>query len=529
MDVDFGWRSPFDIAADNLESGAADPYLAWVSRARPNQLPPKGFWRTWLLTGGRGSGKTDTGANTLASWIFADEEPGEWGIVAPTYKDAWTTCVEGESGVLRALGTTMAEVKKGKSKIVKAAWRSHGEVILHNGHLIRADSANDGALRVQGKNLKGCWCDEIGLWRLWNVAWDESIQYAVRQGISRIVATGTPKVSRPAAKLIRRLIRTDEDVVHTRLKTVENLDNLSESFFRAVVSRSKGTRLEKQELEGELLDDVEGALWSRDLIDRIIVDQLPADGNAPGRPFKTFIGIDPSDGETTSDEQAYTVIGKCSDNKLYVVESWGDRVPPAEFLKKAVQAAIKWNAQIVIEKNHGGAYLIETLLQVFKDLKVRVPYRKVSASQGKMTRAEPISLLYERGVVRHVHWIDKDTDGNPFVDDSMVELEDQMATFTGAANEKSPDRLDSLVWAAWPFLDDTFETSEIPSGPKRYAALAALDKMDEHVREWAQRTERMKSRMAGPNQPDGVHDPDLLERMPNSRPNVHRYLQRPGW
>lgn len=529
MSAGFGWRSPLEIAADNLESGAADPHFAWLDRARPSQLPPPGEWRNWLLTGGRGSGKTDTGANTLASWIFTDEKPGEWGIIAPTYKDAWTTCVEGESGVLRALGTTIAEVKKGKSKVVKHAWRSHGEVVLHNGHLIRADSANDGALRVQGKNLKGAWCDEIGLWRLWEVAWDESIQYAVRMGISRIVATGTPKVSRPAAKLIRRLRADSPNTAHTRLLTKDNLDNLSKSFFDSIVARATGTRLEKQELEGLLLDDVEGALWTRELLAAIVVSNFPPCGNAPGSLIKAFVGVDPSDGESNSDEQAYTVIGKSQDNKLYVVESFGDRIAPTEFLKKAVRAAIKWNAQLVVEKNHGGAWLIETLRQVFREMKVTVPYRVVHASQGKWTRAEPVAALYDRGVVRHIHWLDKDADGNLTVDDSMVELEDQMATWTGAAGEKSPDRLDSLVWAATPFLNDSFETSPIPSGPKRYAALSELDRMDEQVRVWAARSERMQRRIAQPITADGVPDDGLLSRMDNHRPNVHNYQQRPGW
>lgn len=523
----YAWPDPLKLAADNLETGQADPRTAWLNRARANQLQPKGAWRTWLLTGGRGSGKTDTGANTLAKWILDDEEAGEWGIIAPTYRDAWTTCVEGESGILAAFGTTIADVKAGKSRYIKSAWRSHGEITLWNGHVIRADSANDGALRVQGKNLKGAWVDELGLMAKWRVAWDESIAYAVRKGISRIVATGTPKVSRPAAALIRRLINTDKDVVHTRLRTIDNVENLAPSFFDNVIARAKGTRLEKQELEGLLLEDIEGALWTHTLIEAITTGYLPSDSSTPGRLGLTYVGIDPSDGTETSDEQAYTVVGKSgTDNRLYVVENFGEKLAPVPFLKKAVQAAVKWDARIVVEKNHGGQYLVETLLQVMRDMHVSVPYEVVHASQGKMTRAEPVSGLYERGVVRHVHWEDKDPDGNLTIDDSLVELEDQMCTFTGAKDEKSPDRLDSLVWACTPFLRHTFETSPIPGGPKRYQALADLDGLVAESEQWARKAARMRDRIR-PRTGDGEPDDSLLEQTRTSRPNVHQWKVSP--
>ena len=128
--------------------------------------------------------------------------------------------------------------------------------------------------RIQGKNLKGAWCDEIGLWDQWETTWDESLKYAVRKGKSRIVATGTPKKSRKARKLVRRLLN-DPKVPVSRLRTLDNAGNLSERFLDEVVSSSKGTRLERQELEGVLLDDIEGALWTADLIDAYRVKRRP--------------------------------------------------------------------------------------------------------------------------------------------------------------------------------------------------------------------------------------------------------------
>ena len=141
-------------------------------------------------------------------------------MIGPTYRDAWTVQIEGESGLLRALGTSAGEVKHGTSRIVEYAHRSYGEIGLRNGHVVFVDSADDGAIRVQGKNLRSAWCGEIGLWARWATAFDESVKYAVRKGESKIICDGTPKVSRPARALIRRLLRGGEPgVIVRRLRT----------------------------------------------------------------------------------------------------------------------------------------------------------------------------------------------------------------------------------------------------------------------------------------------------------------------
>src|ERR1700733_2621 len=218
-----------------------DPHLAWLRTARPDQVLPEGDWRITYWQGGRGSGKSRAASQGLAQMIREHKgAPTAWGIVAPTYSAAWTTCVEGESGLLAALGTSMAEISEHRSASVKSAYRTYGAITLHSGHIIHVDSANDGATRVQGKNLSGLWANEVGLWVKWATAWDESIAYAVRLGASKIIADGTPKISRPAAKLIRRLLSGEPGVIVRRLRTVDNLANLSTAFFESVVARASG-------------------------------------------------------------------------------------------------------------------------------------------------------------------------------------------------------------------------------------------------------------------------------------------------
>jgi phage terminase large subunit-like protein len=485
-----------------------DPRLRWRmgdkdgKKARPEQLLPpiSDPWRVVYFQGGRGSGKTRAGAQGLADWVLDDTDgEGEYGIVAPTYADAWTKCVEGKSGLLRALGTSMAEVRDHRSKTVKHAWRTYGQVILHNGIVIYADSAAEGGLRIQGRNLKGAWCDEVGLWEKWETTWQESLRYAVRDGISKIIATGTPKASRPARKLVRALIRNDPGeggVVVRKLRTVDNAANLSDEFLRAVIGAAQGTRLERQELEGDLLDDVANALWTRDLLDSIRIDYLP------DQVREIKIGVDPSDGGETSDEQAYTAValGMVEDpHPLYVLENWGGQCAPVPFAQQVIRRALtlgevhNCKVELIIEKNHGGAWLKATFEQVMKSMKLRVPYRVIHASQAKRVRAEPVSALYEQGGgrVRHCHiarYQEYDRQGGPhrIPDKDMPELEDQMATFTGAQGERSPDRLDSLVWALSPYLRHSFGPPG-QHGAKKWALAREVDELAEPPIERARR------------------------------------------
>ncbi len=220
----------------------------WASLARPEQLPPEGDWRVWYIRGGRGSGKTRTGGETLAEWIRTSD-PGEWAIVAPTFGDARSVCVEGDAGLLKALG---------KENVT--GWnRSEGVVTTGNGSKVYLDGGDDGALRIQGKNLRGCWADEVGLWRDWDRAWNESIAFAVRVQPAKIIATGTPKMAHP---LIRQLLES-ENVVQTHMRPADNAANLDEAALAAMIAEFGGSTLGRQELEGEYIEALEGDILPR--------------------------------------------------------------------------------------------------------------------------------------------------------------------------------------------------------------------------------------------------------------------------
>lgn len=222
----------------------------WLERARPEQQAPDTDWRVWYLMGGRGSGKTRTGAETLARWEH--QQPGLYAAVAPTFADARDVCAEDPgSGLLAVLG----------NRVAPGGWnRSLGEIHLRSGSRIFLDGADDGALRIQGKNLSGCWADEVGLWASqWERAWKESIRFAVRHGQAKIVATGTPKMGHP---LVASLVN-DPRVPVSRLKTSDNAANLSPAALEAFYEEFGGTRLGAQELDGEWIMALEGDLLKR--------------------------------------------------------------------------------------------------------------------------------------------------------------------------------------------------------------------------------------------------------------------------
>jgi len=224
----------------------------WRLIARPEQLPPDGEWRTWYVRGGRGAGKTRTGAETLAKWIA--DFPGEYAIIAPTYGDAKNVCVEGsKSGLLKVLGGY-------PGGLVENWNRSEGVVYMANGSTVFCDGADDGALRIQGKNLHGAWCDEVGLWQRWDTSWNYSLRPAIRFEPARIVATGTPKMGHP---LIAYLLKAPH-VAHTHMRTVDNLANLDESAVADMFAEWDGTLVGRQELEGEFIEAVEGEILRRE-------------------------------------------------------------------------------------------------------------------------------------------------------------------------------------------------------------------------------------------------------------------------
>ena len=232
--------------------------------------------------------------------------------------------------------------------------------------------------------------------------------------------------------MVKRLL-ADPRVVCRRLLTRDNWHNLA-ATFKETVLLTADTELGKQELEGIMLEEAEGALWKRAWIQggRIAKGELPL-------LTRRVLALDPSDGLEDGDEQGWCLAGEDEKHELYVLDSEGMRKTPTEWLTAAVVLADEASAAIVVEKNHGGAFLMELLEQVMNDLGIRVPVLEVSASDGKRTRAEPVAMLYEQGhntgrhVVHHVG--------------DLPELEDQQCNWTGEPGIPSPDRMDAAVWA----------------------------------------------------------------------------------
>jgi phage terminase large subunit-like protein len=433
--------SPKKVAA---WKGARPPVRArtrWKLIARKNQLAPAGRWFIWLILAGRGWGKTITGAQWAAE--KARRYPGcRIALCAQTFADGRDTMVEGETGLLSVFED--AELRGGGRE---TAWnRSMGELYLANGSRFKVFSSEKPA-RLRGPQHHFAWADEPATFfdarkgPSKDTTWS-NLEFGCRLTIDgsepQIAATGTPQP-------VRLLTQADEEpfgllhrksTVITKGHTDENLKNLARTYREEVVEPFRGTRLGRQELAAEILEDTPGALWHRDWIEAGRVTRSPLKGYRA-----KVVALDPASGGEDGDEQATCLAGLGLDNDLYVAGSWGVRTTPLEWLKSAILLAHEEDAVIVVEKNHGGEFLVGLLEQAMRELGVRRPYLTVTASKGKFTRAEPVAMLYEQGyntkrpVIHHIG------------EKGFPELEDQQCNFAGLPGEKSPDRLDALVWA----------------------------------------------------------------------------------
>ena len=357
---------------------------------------------------GRGAGKTRTAAEWLC-WEAIRQPNTRWAIVAPTYGDARDTCVEGESGVLAILRRYKVLRDKGWN-------RSMGEIYLNNGSQIKLFSA-DKPDRFRGPQHHGAWCDELAAYR-YTDAWDQ-LQFGMRLGDKpRIVVTTTP---RPTA-LIRSLAgRNDGSVAITRGSTFDNAANLAPSALLELEARYHGTRLGRQELYGEILDDVEGALWTRGVIERNRLQKAPALA-------RIVVSVDPAvTNNADSDETGIIVCGSDTQGNGYVLADYSFRGSPLDWASKVVQVFQDHKADsILVEVNQGGDMVASVLRQVKQGL----PIREVRAHVGKRLRAEPVAAMYEQGRIHHIG--------------EFAQLEDQMTNWT-ADMPDSPDRLDAMV------------------------------------------------------------------------------------
>jgi phage terminase large subunit-like protein len=397
----------FAAAADLLDRSAVES--AWQREARPEQLPPDGDWFVWMIMAGRGWGKTRTGAEWLAARALST--PGDYAVIARSTQDLRETCLEGSSGLLQALGLSFDS---------PAYNRATGLIRLPNGSKIYSYSA-ESPERLRGPNLSGAWADELATWRHPEM-WTEGLMPALRIGDPQVMVTTTP---RPIPLLRDLLSRDDGSVVVTRGRTWDNAANLSPQALAELRRRYEGTRIGRQELEGELIDDVQGALWNRAMIEPHRVAKIDRD-----QLVRIVVAVDPAvtAGED-SDETGIVVAGVDGNGQGYVLDDLTCRLPPDGWARRVVHALEKWGAdRVIAEANNGGA-LVGTVLRTVDP---SLPLTLVHASRGKLTRAEPIAALCEQGKIAHFG--------------AFPELEDQLCTWVPGASD-SPDRLDALVWA----------------------------------------------------------------------------------
>lgn len=410
-----------------LSPGALETLKAdWRFWGRPDQHAPPGSWRTWLVLAGRGWGKTRTGAE----WVREQVESGKAGriaLVAPTAADVRDVMVEGESGLLAICPDGKRPIYEPSKR--RLTWPSGAQATTYS-----ADEPD----RLRGPQHDAAWCDELAAWR-YPEAWD-MLQMGLRLGADpRALVTTTPRPT----PIVKRLL-ADKTTHTTRGSTFDNKANLAPGFLDAIVARYQGTRLGRQELYAELLEDVEGALWTRDLIDRARVQTVPD-------LKRVVVAIDPAvSNDADSDETGIVVAGIGADGHGYVLDDLSGRHSPLEWARRAIGALRTYQGdRIVAEVNNGGA-LVEVNLRTVDRL---VPYKAVHAAKGKRTRAEPIAALYEQGKVHHVG--------------ELARLEDQLCTWDPLAGDKSPDRLDALVWALSEVMlghgAPTFSLSSLPA------------------------------------------------------------------
>lgn len=394
----------------------------WDFWSRPNQLPPEGGWNTWLVMAGRGFGKTRMGSE----WIrkLAHDFPGcRIALVAETAADARDVMIKGDSGLLSVDPTLDDDCWSPTNRCL--SWPNGSRAFTYNG------TTPD---QLRGPQHHFAWVDELAKFEYMQEAWDQ-LQFGLRLGVHpQCLVTTTPR----PLPLIKKLV-ADPDTVVTRGATLDNQANLAKNTIKQLYDRYGGTRLGRQELEGEVLEDIPGALWRREDIDSGRLNSAPDDLE------RVIVAVDPAaSSEERSDENGIVVVGLARDKdgyaRGYVLEDASIRGTPEEWSRRAVQMYRKWEAdRIVAEKNNGGE-MVETVIRTTDR---SVPVKLVHATRGKVVRAEPISALYEQHRVHHVGQFD--------------ELEDQMCLFSidnvRNSSTGSPDRVDALVWGLTEIFD----------------------------------------------------------------------------
>lgn len=381
-------------------------YYDWDSWARPDQRIPDGAWQVWLIMAGRGFGKTRTGAETVREWVRNYRYVN---LIGATADDARDIMVEGESGLLAICPPGERPAYRPSKR--RLEW-PNGAISL----IFTADEPE----RLRGKQHEKLWCDEVAAWK-YEESWDQAM-FGLRLGNNpQAIATTTPKPT----KLMRALVK-DPTTHVTRGSTYDNQANLAPTFLSKIVAKYEGTRLGRQELNAELLEDNPGALWKRDSIDANRASKVPD-------LLRIVIGVDPAaTSNEDSDETGIIAAGVDRQHPphFYVLDDRSLVASPDGWAAKAVHCYHVQRADRIVGEVNNGGEMVEAVIR-HKD--PNVSFKAVHASRGKAIRAEPISALYEQNRVHHVG--------------SFPQLEDQLCDWNPQTDTDSPDRLDALVWA----------------------------------------------------------------------------------
>lgn len=402
-----------------MSSGELDALASdWRFLARPDQLPPPGDWRTWLFMAGRGAGKT----RAAAEWVIDEIRAGrrrEVGAIGPTADAVRRVMVEGPSGLLAC---SPDDFRADYEPSVRRVRFPNGGIV----HLFSAEEPE----RLRGPNLDAAWADEVCTWPNSEAAWS-NLQLALRLSgplgdRPQVLVSTTPRPTPLIKRLLADAAGPMPSVVLTRASTFANAANLDDdtlAFFR----RSFSGHLARQELAGELVEDVEGALWTRAMLDAARC------GHAPEL-SRVVVALDPAGGGgRTNDETGIVVAGKTGkglDAHAYVLADLSGRFSPEQWARRACEAYRRHQADTIVAEGNFGAGMVEAAL---RSVDPRIPVKIVHASRGKRARAEPVVLLYEQRKAHHAG--------------EFTGLEDQLATWDPESASGSPDRLDALVWA----------------------------------------------------------------------------------
>ena len=394
----------------------------FITLAHRHQEPPAlanggGPWTTWLVLGGRGAGKTRLGAEWIRAVASGTAPYGarqclNIALVGETEHDVREVMIEGPAGLLRV-----------SPRNERPLWMpSRRRLVWPNGAVGLAFSAEDPE-QLRGPQFDAAWCDELAKWRYVEATFD-MLQFGLRLGLRpRQLITTTPR----PIPLIRRLV-TDPRTAVTRAPTHANAAHLSPAFLDEVLARYAGTRLGRQEIDGEIIEERDDALWTHAVIEAARVRAAPP-------LLRIVVGIDPpGSGRPGADSCGIVAAGIAEDNSIYVLEDASVAgLSPHGWASKAVALFHRLKADcLVAEVNFGG----DMVRAVIQQIDAGVPLRTVHATRGKWLRAEPVAMMYQQGKVKHV-------------DPPLEALEDQMCDFgvTGLSSGTSPDRLDALVWA----------------------------------------------------------------------------------